>query len=140
MNVCDAGGMFGSFLGKMKTQAEAAAPAAAAAAEAEPTPGGARAPPVPGQGGEGDGALITGCQAHETSADACPGGDPTKAYGALTNALTTIVRQKKKAAPNQPISYKDLVTEVRAMLQKAKFTQNPCLECADDTVGKPFIC
>ena len=84
-----AGGMFGSFLGKAQSKMGAAAPAAAPAAAAAPATG-KREAPVPGQGGEGDGALITGCQAHETSADACPGGDPTKAYGALTNALTTI--------------------------------------------------
>lgn len=111
-----AGGMFGGFLGKM----QAAAPAAPATAAAATTTSARQAP---GQGGEGDGALITGCQAHETSADACPGGDPTKAYGALTNALTTTVRQFKKKHPNAPISYKDLVTNVREMLHKAKFTQ-----------------
>eukprot|EP00798_Chlamydomonas_sp_ICE-L_P019940 gene19940-26648_t len=33
------------------------------------------------------GILITGCQDKETSADACPSGDPNLAHGALSNAL-----------------------------------------------------
>lgn len=86
------------------------------------------------------GVLITGCQSHETSADACPSGDPKKAFGALTNALTTSVRATKKADPTADVPYKALVQDVRAVLLQAKFTQNPCLECADEDVNKPFIC
>lgn len=84
--------------------------------------------------------LITGCQSHETSADACPSGDPKKAFGALTNALTTSVRATKKNDPNASVSYKALVQDVRQVLLQAKFTQNPCLECADADVDQPFIC
>jgi len=124
-----AGGLLGGF-GAAAAPAPAEAPAQAAPA---PAAGGAAA------AGEANGALITGCQAHETSADACPGGDPSKAYGALTNALTTTVAQFKAKHPNGNLSYAQLVTEVRAMLHKAKFAQNPCLECADDTVAKGFI-
>lgn len=111
---------------------------AAAPAEAPPA---SEAPNVaaPGAGGETNGALITGCQAHETSADACPGGNPNKAYGAMTNALTTTVAQFKSKHPNGNLTYAQLVTEVRKMLLKAKFTQNPCLECSDETVGLGFI-
>ena len=46
------------------------------------------------------GVLVTGCQANETSADACPSGDPSKAFGALTNALTTTVNAIKKQNPD----------------------------------------
>ena len=49
--------------------------------------------------GPGTGVLITGCQSNETSADACPSGDPSKAFGALTNALTTIVQAQKSQNP-----------------------------------------
>jgi hypothetical protein len=127
----------GNFLGQVQQQATAAAGQAAPSPQQPAAP---RKPPVPGQGGQGDGALITGCQAEETSADACPGGDATKAYGALTHTLTTIVRQHKAQNPNAPISFKDLVTNVRSNLLQSKFAQNPCLECASDTVDKPFIC
>lgn len=124
------GGLLGGLAG-----APAEAPAEAPPAEAAAAPA---AKAVPG-GGEANGALITGCQAHETSADACPGGNPNKAYGAMTNALTTTVAQFKAKHPNGNLSYAQLVTEVRKMLLKAKFTQNPCLECGDDTVSKGFI-
>ena len=46
------------------------------------------------------GVLITGCQSNETSADACPSGDPSKAFGALTNALTTTINAVKRQNPN----------------------------------------
>lgn len=49
--------------------------------------------------GPATGVLITGCQSNETSADACPSGDPAKAFGALTNALTTIVNAQKGQNP-----------------------------------------
>lgn len=54
------------------------------------------------------GVLITGCQAAETSADACPSGDPSRAFGALTNALTTTVKEFKAAYPDQNISYRSV--------------------------------
>ena len=93
-----------------------------------------------GEATTAQGVLITGCQSHETSADACPSGDPKKAFGALTNALTTSVRATKKNNPNASVSYKALVQDVRKVLLQAKFTQNPCLECEDGDVDKPFIC
>lgn len=102
--------------------------------------GGAAAPGAGGEAKVACGVLITGCQADETSADACPSGDPTKAFGALTNALTTTVHAVKNADPNANISNVDLVHDVREVLLKSKFTQNPCLECQDDSVSLPFIC
>jgi hypothetical protein len=68
------------------------------AAGAKPSPDAQLAPHI--------GVLITGCQAEETSADACPSGDPSKAFGALTNALTTTVKEFKAAYPDQNISYR----------------------------------
>jgi hypothetical protein len=91
-------------------------------------------------GGPGTGVLITGCQDHETSADACPSGDPAKAFGALTNALTTIVKAAKQQNPNVVLTYQQVVQQVRQTLLQAKFEQNPCLECEQPQVGLPFIC
>jgi hypothetical protein len=99
---------------------------------------------APHPGGEAKvarGVLITGCQAHETSADACPSGNPAKAFGALTNALTTTVRAaKQKGGPNANVSYRQLVQDVRAVLLQTRFTQNPCLECEPEDADTPFIC
>jgi hypothetical protein len=103
--------------------------------------------PTPGGGGggkehsgPGTGVLITGCQDNETSADACPSGDPAKAFGALTNALTTIIKATKQQNPNTNLTNQQLVQQVRETLLKAKFEQNPCLECQAPQVGEPFIC
>eukprot|EP00892_Ulva_mutabilis_P009241 jgi/Ulvmu1/668/UM010_0039.1 len=135
-----AGGMLGNLLSKAEeTAGSAGGLLSGMSAGATPTPEAAAAAAPANAAGEANGALITGCQANETSADACPGGDPSKAYGALTNALTTTVAQFKAKHPNGNLSYEQLVTEVRSMLAKAKFTQNPCLECADETVDKGFI-
>lgn len=87
----------------------------------------------------GRGLLITGCQAEETSADACPSGDASQAYGALTNALTTIINQYKQAYPDQNISARTLVSQIRESLTAARFAQNPCLECDDANADAPFV-
>lgn len=92
-----------------------------------------------GEARNAHGVLITGCQAHETSADACPSGDPSKAFGALTNALVTSVRAVKRNNPNANPSHKQLVQDVRSVLLKARYTQNPCLECTERDVDAPFI-
>lgn len=77
-------------------------------------------------------ALVTGCQAHETSADVRPpDGD---AYGALTKTLTDVARE------NENISYYDLVMKVRQVLSAGGFQQNPCLEMSEDRAHSPFIC
>lgn len=96
-----------------------------------------------GPGGEAKvacGVLVTGCQANETSADACPSGDPSKAFGALTNALTTTVHAVKDGNPGASMTCKDVVLDVRAVLYWTNFTQNPCLECRDHDVASPFVC
>ncbi|WIA42485.1 hypothetical protein OEZ86_008476 [Tetradesmus obliquus] len=87
----------------------------------------------------GRGLLITGCQAEETSADACPSGDASQAFGALTNALTTTVNQFKQAYPDHNISARTLVAHIRESLNAARFAQNPCLECDAANADAPFV-
>eukprot|EP00051_Salpingoeca_urceolata_P025125 m.446114 g.446114 ORF g.446114 m.446114 type:complete len:394 (+) comp20307_c4_seq3:1732-2913(+) len=91
-------------------------------------------PPPNQQLAEEKGVLISGCQSHETSADACPGGDASKAYGALTNAICTLVNKSPE------INYYDLVYNVRLYLKQGGFSQNPGLECSHSNSEKPFIC
>ncbi|GIL72976.1 hypothetical protein Vretimale_4621 [Volvox reticuliferus] len=101
-------------------------------------PGGAK-PSVDQQLAADTGILITGCQAHETSADACPSGNPDKAHGALSNAIQTVVRTHHQQNPGQPLTYRNLVIGVREVLSKTGFAQNPCLECSDTNADTPFI-
>ncbi|KAI3743759.1 hypothetical protein L1987_56825 [Smallanthus sonchifolius] len=81
-----------------------------------------------------NGILISGCQTHETSADATPSGKPDQAYGALSNAIQTILES------NDDVSNHKLVTEARRMLKKQGFTQNPGLYCDDTHVEASFVC
>eukprot|EP00798_Chlamydomonas_sp_ICE-L_P029616 gene29616-2534_t len=85
------------------------------------------------------GILITGCQDKETSADACPSGDPSQAYGALSNALQVVVKSHFESNPGAPPSYRNLVLAVRKTLAETKFAQNPCLECSDKHADSAFI-
>lgn len=85
-----------------------------------------------GDGEEDVGVLITGCQAHETSADVrTKSGD---AFGALTKTLSSVV------AADSGISYYDLVSQVRSHLADKGFSQNPCLECHPADADRRFIC
>jgi hypothetical protein len=88
---------------------------------------------------EDTGILITGCQPHETSADACPDGDANRAFGALSNTLQTVVKAHYSANPDQPLSYRQLVTSVREVMGQAKFQQCPCLECSHNNAETTFI-
>lgn len=81
---------------------------------------------------EDKGILITGCQAHETSADVRPPGG--KAFGALTNSIQTVLKT------NPDASYYDVVSGARTVLSQAKHAQNPCLECSEKNSRLPFIC
>ncbi|KAL1559923.1 Metacaspase-4 [Salvia divinorum] len=81
------------------------------------------------------GILISGCQTDQTSADATPAGDASKAYGALSNAIQTIL-----AESDGRVSNRDLVTKARHLLQKQGYTQRPGLYCSDGHVDAPFIC
>ncbi|KAJ0966214.1 hypothetical protein J5N97_027352 [Dioscorea zingiberensis] len=79
------------------------------------------------------GILISGCQTDQTSADANPtsGG----AYGALSNAIQTIL-----AETDGDISNQELVLKARKMLAKQGFSQRPGLYCCDGHVDAGFIC
>ncbi|KAI3456639.1 hypothetical protein Pfo_013302 [Paulownia fortunei] len=81
------------------------------------------------------GILISGCQTDQTSADATPSGDASQAYGALSNAIQTII-----AESDGPISNQDLVLKARELLKKQGFTQRPGLYCSDYHVDAPFVC
>ena len=50
------------------------------------------------------GVLISGCADQETSADAQDPIRPGKAYGAMTNALVTVVRQHYDQYPSTPLT------------------------------------
>jgi len=87
--------------------------------------------------GDDCGVLVTGCQSFETSADACPGGDKSKAYGALTHSIEGVVKSQHGSGN---LSNYQLVKSVRETLAKEGFSQNPCLECSDANAQAPFIC
>jgi hypothetical protein len=75
-----------------------------------------------------NGVLVSGCQTDETSADATtPDGT---SYGALSNAIQAILGETNR----------ELVVEVREMLSKQGYTQQPGLYCSDDHAKLPFIC
>ena len=121
--------------------APTSAPATSAPAGSYPPPVLAgHKPPVGQQLAADKGVLITGCQSMETSADACPSGDKNQAFGALTNALTASVKAMKATDKATPVTYRQLVSDVRETLLKTGFTQNPCLECSDANVDAVFIC
>ncbi|KAL6497665.1 Metacaspase-4 [Orobanche hederae] len=81
------------------------------------------------------GILISGCQTDETSADANPSGDASQAYGALSNAIQTILAESGGKISNQ-----ELVLQARQLLKKQGYTQRPGLYCSDRHVDAPFIC
>lgn len=56
------------------------------------------------------GCLVSGCKDHETSADACPSGDRSRAFGALTNALTTTIKHNTSG---RPLTNSEVVSSVR---------------------------
>ncbi|KAG6529655.1 metacaspase-5-like [Zingiber officinale] len=83
-----------------------------------------------------NGILVSGCQSDQTSADANPaGGKGGGAYGALSNAIQSILQEN-----GGEISNRKLVIRARKMLEKQGFTQRPGLYCSDENVDAPFIC
>ncbi|KAI5078474.1 hypothetical protein GOP47_0006730 [Adiantum capillus-veneris] len=102
-----------------------------------PSPQAAYAGVKPGTRIADMGVLVSGCQSDQTSADAKPGGDATQAYGALSNAIQTILASSE---PGQPIPNRHLVTEARRLLVNQGYTQQPGLYCADQNRDAPFIC
>lgn len=83
------------------------------------------------------GILVSGCQSDQTSADANPGGGASNAYGALSNAIQSIIAA---AHPGQPITNRHIVTEARRLLASQGYTQQPGLYCTDENADAVFIC
>ncbi|KAL3528144.1 hypothetical protein ACH5RR_012800 [Cinchona calisaya] len=81
------------------------------------------------------GILVSGCQTDQTSADATPQGNASESYGALSNAIQTIIAESDGAITNQ-----ELVLKARELLKKQGFTQRPGLYCSDPHVDAPFVC
>jgi len=81
------------------------------------------------------GILVSGCQSDQTSADANPTGNPDHAYGALSNAIQTILTEHDGPVPNR-----QLVMKARQILSKQGFKQQPGLYCTDRLANAPFIC
>lgn len=79
--------------------------------------------------------MISGCQTNQTSADANPSGKNAEAYGALSNAIQTIVKET-----NGQVTNYELVTKARKMLKKQGYTQRPGLYCSDRLVNSNFVC
>ena len=82
-----------------------------------------------------NGILISGCQTDQTSADATPGGNAAAAYGALSNAIQTIIEETGGEITNQ-----ELVLRARQLLKSQGFSQRPGLYCSDHHVDAPFVC
>ncbi|KAK7313817.1 hypothetical protein VNO77_39019 [Canavalia gladiata] len=81
------------------------------------------------------GILMSGCQTHQTSADASPSGNAANAYGAFSNAIQAIIEEADGAVTNQ-----ELVMKARQKLKRGGFTQQPGLYCSDHHVDAPFVC
>uniref|UniRef100_J3M8I1 Peptidase C14 caspase domain-containing protein n=1 Tax=Oryza brachyantha TaxID=4533 RepID=J3M8I1_ORYBR len=80
-----------------------------------------------------NGVLISGCQTDQTSADATtPKG---VSYGALSNAIQTILSEK-----NSKVTNTELVLRARELLSKQGYTQQPGLYCSDKHANVAFIC
>eukprot|EP00252_Welwitschia_mirabilis_P005321 TRINITY_DN15823_c0_g1_i1.p1 TRINITY_DN15823_c0_g1~~TRINITY_DN15823_c0_g1_i1.p1 ORF type:complete len:419 (-),score=74.70 TRINITY_DN15823_c0_g1_i1:373-1629(-) len=80
------------------------------------------------------GILISGCQSDQTSADAHPPGEPSKAYGAMSNAIQSVLDEH-----DGPMSNRELVLKVRKVLSKQGFKQRPGLYCSDAKADSPFV-
>ncbi|KAI3928791.1 hypothetical protein MKW98_024392 [Papaver atlanticum] len=81
------------------------------------------------------GILVSGCQTDQTSADANPSGNADDAYGALSNAIQTIIAESDGKVTNH-----ELVSKARKILKRQGFTQRPGLYCSDEHANAPFIC
>ncbi|BAT85035.1 hypothetical protein LR48_Vigan03g204700 [Vigna angularis] len=83
--------------------------------------------------GPDEGILLSGCQADETSADMNPG-VAGKAYGAFSNAVEMVVREKEGGLSNR-----EVVVRARKVLQGQGFDQHPCLYCSDENADATFL-
>jgi len=77
---------------------------------------------VPDADQRGDVILISGCKDEETSTDAVMAG---KASGAMTYALVRALQSK-----TEPISYADMLKDMRVILKQGRFTQAPQLSAS----------
>ncbi|XP_058763543.1 metacaspase-5-like [Vicia villosa] len=82
-----------------------------------------------------NGILLSGCQTDQTSADASPGGNSEKAYGAFSNAIQGIIAETGGVVTNR-----QLVLKARKKLHRQGYTQKPGLYCSDDSANAPFVC
>ena len=82
------------------------------------------------------GILVSGCQTSQISCD-INNGDDADSYGALSNAIQIVIGS---APPDEPITNRQLVTQVRELLAAQGFTQKPGLYCTDANADAPFIC
>ncbi|KAH9562608.1 hypothetical protein CY35_05G081300 [Sphagnum magellanicum] len=90
----------------------------------------------PRYGRRGDvGILISACESDEASADASPTSNPKHAYGALSNAIQTIVGESQG-----PLTNRQLVFDARRLLAQQGYKQHPCLFSSDQNADAPFIC
>ncbi|CAM6026458.1 unnamed protein product [Sphagnum balticum] len=90
----------------------------------------------PRYGRRGDvGILISACESDEASADARPTSNPKHAYGALSNAIQTIVGETQGLLTNR-----QLVFDARKLLAQQGYKQHPCLFSSDQNADAPFIC
>jgi hypothetical protein len=80
---------------------------------------------------QGDAILLAGCQENQTSADAWIG---NRYQGAMTYALAAVLTKH-----NYNITYKQLITEVNAYMDKFKYIQNPQLECRKEFFNHKFL-
>jgi hypothetical protein len=80
---------------------------------------------------DASGMLISGCQAHQTSADAYIDGDY---IGACTYYLVKTLRDANYAAP-----YKSIVDSMNAQLAAAGYTQRPELNGPEVLFDKQFL-
>lgn len=85
------------------------------------------------------GVLITACQSDEKAADANVSGNKSKAGGALTKALITVVTDQKNKNPDKPLTNRALVMAIRNYLTTAGFAQNPGLEGSIKNAELEFV-
>lgn len=78
--------------------------------------------------------LISACEPQESSADANPTGDPRHAYGALSNAIQTIIGESR-----EPLTNGRLVMAARKLLTQQGYKQHPCLYCNDQNAEALFL-
>ncbi|KAK8919364.1 Metacaspase-4 [Platanthera zijinensis] len=85
--------------------------------------------------------LISACQSDQNAADAKPVLRPEGAFGALSNAVQSILveRQRSSGDGKIAVSNREMVMMAREILAKQGFTQRPGLYCSDEVADEPFI-